>query len=121
MTLNELIMSLERRQADTPDTPYDAAEVSVKTAPIGACTPYTPDTPQKCSAEDVLQKAAQVIQQVAISLYEPRAEGSELQSGSYLCRTVAGEPDAMKAEPFKPLLGEPHAPLSQVEEITLLN
>lgn len=34
---------------------------------------------------------------------------------------LAGEPDAIKAEPFEPLLRKPHAPLSQEEEATLLD
>jgi len=34
---------------------------------------------------------------------------------------MAGEPDAIKAEPFEPLLRQPRAPLSQEEEAILLD
>lgn len=52
MGLSALLERLSS-QADTPDTPCNPAEVSVKPAQTGACTLDTPDTPQIIKCGDV--------------------------------------------------------------------
>jgi hypothetical protein len=47
MGLDNLLATMERRAADTPDTPCNRGEVSAKPAPIQACTLDTHDTPKK--------------------------------------------------------------------------
>jgi hypothetical protein len=46
---------------------------------------------------------------------------SSFSPAATYAEAVTGEPDAIKAEPFEPLLREPHAPLSQEEETVLLD
>jgi len=46
MGLNDLLATMERRAADTPDSSCNRGEVSANPAPIQACTLDTPDTPQ---------------------------------------------------------------------------
>ncbi len=46
MALDHLLAMMERRAADTHETPRNSAEVSVTPAPVLACTLDTPDTPQ---------------------------------------------------------------------------
>ena len=50
MGLNALLAKLERRAADTPDTPCNPDGVSAKPAWIKACTLDTPDTPEIINA-----------------------------------------------------------------------
>ncbi|KXS33200.1 MAG: Uncharacterized protein AWT59_0633 [Candidatus Gallionella acididurans] len=47
MGLDNLLATMERRAADTPDTPCNRGEVSAKPAPIQACTFDTHDTSEK--------------------------------------------------------------------------
>jgi len=46
MALDNLLATMERRAAATPDTPCNPVKVSVKLAPILACTSDTRDTPR---------------------------------------------------------------------------
>ncbi len=50
MRLDDLLAMMERRPADTPDTPCNRGEVSTKPASILACTFDTPDTPRNDNA-----------------------------------------------------------------------
>ena len=50
MGLDTLLAAMERRAADTPDTPCNLGEVSAKPVPIKACTLDTSDTPEKTIA-----------------------------------------------------------------------
>jgi len=52
MALADLLLKLEGRATDTPDTSCNPLKVSVKPAPNKACTPDTCDTSQNVSAED---------------------------------------------------------------------
>lgn len=52
MALADLLLRMEGRATDTPDTPCNPIEVSAKPAPNKACTLDTPDTSQNISAED---------------------------------------------------------------------
>lgn len=52
MALDDLLLKLEGRAIDTPDTPCNPPEVSAEPAPNKACTLDTPDTSQNISAED---------------------------------------------------------------------
>lgn len=52
MALDDLLLKLEGRATDTPDTPCNPPEVSAKPLPDKACTLDTPDTSQTVSAED---------------------------------------------------------------------
>lgn len=52
MALDDLLLKLECRATDTPDTPCNPPEVSAKPLQDKACTLDTPDTPQNVSAED---------------------------------------------------------------------
>lgn len=47
MGLDNLLATMERRAADTPDTPCNLGKVSAKPAPIQACTLDTHDTSEK--------------------------------------------------------------------------
>jgi hypothetical protein len=46
---------------------------------------------------------------------------SSFSPAATYAEAVAGEPDAIKAEPFEPLLREPNGPLRREEETVLLN
>ncbi len=50
MALKNLLATMERRTAATPDTPCNPVKVSAKPAPILACTPDTRDTPRNDNA-----------------------------------------------------------------------
>ncbi len=50
MALDNLLATMERRAAATPDTPCNRGEVSAKPASILACTLDTPDTPRNDNA-----------------------------------------------------------------------
>jgi len=50
MGLDALLAAMERRAADTPDTPCNRGEVTAKPVPIKACTLDTSDTPEKTIA-----------------------------------------------------------------------
>lgn len=121
MTLDELLTSLERRGGDTPDTPRDLVEVSVKAARTGACTPDTPNTRQKSSAEVVVPDQGASSQWWRFHHAQGDSKEASYSPAATRAEAMAGEPDAIKAEPFEPLLRQPHAPLSQEEETVLLD
>lgn len=52
MALADLLLRMEGRATDTPDTPCNPPEVSAKPLQDKACTLDTPDTSQNISAED---------------------------------------------------------------------
>jgi len=52
MALADLLLKMEGRATDTPDTPCNPPEVSAKPLQDKACTLDTPDTSQNISAED---------------------------------------------------------------------
>lgn len=52
MALADLLLKMEGRATDTPDTPCNPLEVSAKPLQDKACTLDTPDTSQNASAED---------------------------------------------------------------------
>lgn len=56
MGLDALLARLERRAADTPDTPCNPGGVSAKPAWIKACTLDTPDTPEIINGESETEK-----------------------------------------------------------------
>ncbi|PTR17200.1 hypothetical protein C8R31_101359 [Nitrosospira sp. Nsp2] len=125
MSLDDLLVTLERRDI-TPVTSVNPAGVTSKPAPTGALTPDTPVTRQKCHAEDVLRKAVQGAQGTPSQWWRFHYTHREPEEASYSpaathAEAMAGEPDAIKAEPFEPLLREPNAPLSQEEEATILD
>jgi hypothetical protein len=121
MTLDELLTSLERRGGDTPDTPRNVVEVSAKAAPTGACTPDTPDTRQKSSAEAVVPNQGMTSQWWRFHYARGDSKEASYSPAATHAEAMAGEPDAIKAEPFEPVLREPRAPLSQEEKTTLLD
>ncbi|WON72880.1 hypothetical protein [Nitrosospira sp. Is2] len=126
MSLDDLLVTLERRDIVTPVTSINPAGVTSKPAPTGTLTPDTPVTREKCNAEDVLQKAAHGANGTASQWWRFHYTDREPKEASYSpaathAEAMAGEPDAIKAEPFKPLLREPNAPLSQEEETTILD
>lgn len=51
MGLDNLLAKMEQRATATPETPCNLAEVSAKPAPVKACTPATPATPEIINAE----------------------------------------------------------------------
>lgn len=55
MALDDLLLKLESRATDTPDTSCHPPEVSAKPLQNKACTLDTPDTSQTVSAEDWAQ------------------------------------------------------------------
>ena len=90
MPLDDLMARLQRRGADTPDTPCNPAEVSAKPAPIEACTPDTPDTPQKSKGAE--KAAEQVISadDSAIDLSEPPDDPLDDRIRCTQCRNLRG-------------------------------
>ena len=120
MTLDELLTSLERR-SDTPDTPRNVVEVSAKAAKTGICTPDTPDTRHQISAEVVLPDQGTTSQWWRFHYAQGDSKEASYSPAATHAEAMAGEPDAIKAEPFEPLLREPNAPLSQEEEATILD
>ena len=60
MALDNLLETMERRAAATPETPRNPVKVSVKAASILACTPDTLDTPRNGNARSD-ERVAKVI------------------------------------------------------------
>jgi hypothetical protein len=121
MTLDELLTSLERRRGDTPDTPRNLVQVSAKAARTGACTPDTPETRQTSNVEVVVPDQGTTSQWWRFHYAQGDSKEASFSPPATYAEAVTGEPDAIKAEPFEPLLREPHAPLSQEEETVLLD
>ncbi|WP_091136575.1 hypothetical protein [Nitrosospira sp. Nsp14] len=121
MTLDELLTSLERRGGDTPDTPGNLVQVSAKAAQTGVCTPDTPDTRQHISAEVVVPNQGTTSQWWRFHYAQGDSKEASYSPAATHAEAMSGEPDAIKAEPFEPLLRQPRAPLSQEEEAILLD
>lgn len=116
MSLDELLTSLERRRAETPDTPCNPAEVSAKPAQTGACTPDTPGTPQKIDVEVEVKKAdGAALGTVSYwwrfqYAYRPPQEMCYCPPVTH-AEALAGEPDAITAQPFESIPRRPDTPL----------
>jgi hypothetical protein len=119
VSLDELLTSLESRSFHTPDTCFSNPEVSLKPASTNDCTPVTPDTPQKSSAQVLVPNQGTRSQWWRFHYVNRDPKESSFSPAATYAEAVAGEPDAIKAEPFEPLLWQPSAPLSQEEETDL--
>jgi hypothetical protein len=120
MTLDELLTSLERR-SDTPDTLGNMAEVSAKAARTGACTPDTPETRQKSNAEVVVPDQGTTSQWWRFHYAQGDSKEASYSPAATHAEAMAGEPDAISAGPFEPMLRPPSAPLTQEEKTVLLD
>lgn len=125
MGLDDLLTMLERRRTDTPDTSCNLLEVSAKPAPIGACTHDTPGTPQKDSWGDDVRKAGMCAMAATTSRWWRFHYLDGAQKEAAYCPSVtrvealAGEPDAIAAEPFEPICRRPDEPLRANDETAI--
>lgn len=58
---------------------------------------------------------------MAVSLPDSTVKEASYSPAATHAEAMTGEPDAVSAEPFEPLLREPNGPLSEKEETVLLN
>ena len=110
MALDDLLLKLEGRAADTPDTPCNPLEISAKPLQDKACTLDTPDTSQNISAEDWALFNAWLFH-FADSDDLPVTFAPAVDHAAAL----AYYPDAVAAEPFTPTMRQPSAPMTASE------
>ena len=119
MALDDLLATLERRAADTPDTPCNPIEVSAKPAPILACTLDTLDTPQ---IDDARKNTGN---EGATSwgwlLHFADSEPAEVFTSpeSTLAEVLRDFPEAIAAEPLPVTPTRPAKPLTAEVETTI--
>lgn len=121
MALDDLLTMLERRGVDTPDTPCNPAGVSAKSAQIGDCTRDTPNTPQKVNVEIEARKADGATLGAASCWWRLHYADNPPKEVSYCppvthAEALAGEPDAISAQPFQPVPRQPKERLSERDE-----
>lgn len=123
MGLDNLLAALERRPIETYDTPCNLGEVLAKHAPMRACTLDTPDTPQYGNTGNEVREvitsdtAASCWWRLHYSDWEA-VEIAYYPSATH-AEVLAGEPNAIEAEPFKPIPGKPGAPLTAEDETVI--
>jgi hypothetical protein len=125
MSLDDLLTTLERRSVVTPDTSFEEREVSLEPALIGAFTSVTPDTPRKSKEGVNVEKAVDVIGVTRARWWRFYYANREPKEASYsptitYGEALAGEPDAIKAEPFEPRHRRPVIPLNASDETIIL-
>ena len=121
MALDDLLTMLERRGVDTPDTPCHPAGVSTKPAPIDACTLDTPDTPQKDNGGNDVSRARDHADRKSSRWWLFHYADNSPKEVSYCplvthAEALAGEPDAISAQPFQPVPRQPKERLSERDE-----
>ena len=114
MALDDLLLRMEGRAADTPDTPCNPPEVSAKPLLGKACTLDTPDTPQIINAKDEERIARWLLSFVEADeltvLFAPAVNHA---------KALAYHPDAVSAEPI-PERPQRTATKAEAREITAL-
>lgn len=123
MTLDELLTSLERGGLDTPDTSRNRTGVSVKAVQTDTCTPDTLDTPQNDNEKNDNGKAVNLAQEAFCWWRLHYADHHSKEACYYPAATrdhvLAGEPQAIAAEAFEPVLRKPDQPLSEKDEAVI--
>jgi hypothetical protein len=119
MKLDDLLAALERSGIDTPDTSCNAPEVSAKAASIKACTPDTPATLQNGHGKRETGKGDAVIEAASRwwRFHYPSGGQKEACYSPLATRAaaMAGEPNAITAEPFERTCQKPAEPLGTGE------
>ena len=124
MKLDDLLAVLEKGEFDTPATPLNPTGVSAKAASDGTYTPATPITPPKSNMRGEVRKPAGVTYGTTSHWWRFHYSNRESKEASYWpmvneAEALEGEPDAISAEPFEPIRGQPDEPLSEDEEIEI--
>jgi hypothetical protein len=124
VTLDELLTSLEEKGGlATPDTSCNPTGVSVKPPQTGTCTPDTLDTPQNDNEGNDNGKALNLAP--AASCWWRFHYADRHSKEACYCppasqdHALAGEPDAITAEAFEPVLQEPDEPLSEKDKAVI--
>lgn len=122
--LDDLLVALERRESATSATSIEPTEVSVKPAPVKACTPATSVTSVTSENNDDANDGRDTSQRAAVTsrwwrihyrdrepvevVYSPLATQAQI---------LEWEPEAVKVEPFEPVRQKPDEPLTVEQEV----
>lgn len=123
MALDDLLTLLERG-INTLATPCNPVEVSTKVKPAGACTPVTPDTPRKGNEVNGHGRTGYNIERDLSIWWRFQYHDGTRKEAAYCppathAEALAGEPDAITVQSFKPMLRQPKEPLSEIDEILI--